>query len=68
MKIVSGKRFAKVLEEHGWQLDRVNGSHHVYKALGGFATVTVPIHGNKDLKTGTLRALLRQTGMTEEQL
>ena len=34
MKSVSGKRLAKLAEEHGWKLARVAGSHHVYVRAG----------------------------------
>src|SRR5690349_7672793 len=30
--------------------------------------VTVPVHGNRDLKPGTLRSILRQAGLTAEEL
>ncbi|WP_239033302.1 type II toxin-antitoxin system HicA family toxin [Leptothermofonsia sichuanensis] len=30
MKSISGKQFAKILERKGWQLIRVQGSHHIY--------------------------------------
>jgi predicted RNA binding protein YcfA (HicA-like mRNA interferase family) len=33
----------------------------------GKTLVTVPYH-NRDLKRGTLRAILRQTGMTPDEL
>ncbi len=29
MKAVSGKRMAKLAEQRGWMLARINGSHHV---------------------------------------
>ena len=28
MRSISGKEFAKILEKNGWQLLRINGSHH----------------------------------------
>jgi predicted RNA binding protein YcfA (HicA-like mRNA interferase family) len=28
MKAVSGKHFAKLAEQKGWRLARINGSHH----------------------------------------
>ena len=31
MKIISGKRLCRVLEQRGWTLARVNGSHHIYR-------------------------------------
>ncbi len=30
MKAVSGKHFAKLAEQKGWRLARINGSHHIY--------------------------------------
>lgn len=68
MKSVSGRKFCKVLEAHGWSLDRINGSHHVYKKEGSFALPTVPVHGNTDLKPGLLASLLKQAGLTEDDL
>jgi len=67
MKTVSGKRFAKVLRAHGWQLVRIT-KHHIYESPDGKVTVSVPVHANQDLKTGILSALLKQTGLTEEDL
>lgn len=68
MKSVSGRKFCKVLEAHGWSLDRINGSHHVYEKEGSFALPTVPVHGNTDLKPGLLASLLKQAGLTEADL
>ena len=31
MKAVTGKRMAKLAEEKGWNLARINGSHHIYQ-------------------------------------
>lgn len=67
MKVVTGREFASALERKGWSLERVNGSHHVYKKVGSFATISVPIH-NKDLKNGTQRTLMRQSGFTDADL
>ncbi len=65
MKSISGKDFCKVLEQNGWELARINGSHHIYKKKGQFAVPTVPVHGNRDLKPGLLADLLKQAGLTE---
>ena len=67
MKRVSGKRFCKALERAGWELDRISGSHHIYKRPG-MPMASVPVHGNEDLKTGTQRALMRDTGLTDDDL
>ena len=68
MKSVSGKDLCKVLERHGWFLLRIRGSHHIYGQPGNPTLLTVPVHGNRDLKTGTLRALLRDSGLTQADL
>lgn len=68
MKSLSGKDLARVLERHGWILARVHGSHHIYTKPGSVVRLSVPIHGNKPLKVGLLRFLLKQAGLTENDL
>jgi predicted RNA binding protein YcfA (HicA-like mRNA interferase family) len=66
MKQLSGKELGKLLEKHDWKLLRVHGSHHIYGKPGIVVRLSVPIHGNKPLKTGLLRHLLRMAGLDEE--
>jgi len=33
MKSISGKRLGKIVEQKGWVLRRVTGSHHIYENL-----------------------------------
>ena len=68
MTSVSGARFAKLLEQHGWRLLRVNGSHHIYGKEGQVERISVPIHGSKPLKVGLLRHLLKVAGLKESNL
>ena len=68
MKAISGKDFAHALEKRGWKLVRVNGSHHVYMKSGNPARISVPIHGNEDLKIGLLRHFMKVAGITENEL
>lgn len=68
MKVVSGKHLCSVLERHGWVLQRIHGAHHIYLRPGNAAILTVPVHGNRDLKRGTLRRLMKDAGLTEEDL
>ncbi|MGB7296185.1 MAG: type II toxin-antitoxin system HicA family toxin [Candidatus Aminicenantales bacterium] len=63
MKEVSGKRFARILEKNGWNLARIRGSHHVYIKAGRIERISVPIHGNKPLKSGLLRHFLKVAGL-----
>ena len=59
MKQVSGKQFIKIIEKKGWQLKRINGSHHIFSKSGRVERISVPVHGNKPLKTGLLRTLMK---------
>jgi len=49
-------------------VDRIVGSHHILAhPLDASRVVTVPCHAARDLKPGTLRAIIRQAGMTVEE-
>ncbi|MCK9395992.1 MAG: type II toxin-antitoxin system HicA family toxin [Methylobacter sp.] len=65
MKSISGKAFCRLLHLHGWQLQRIRGSHHIYTHPSRIEILTVPVHGNQDLKIGTLSKLLKDAGLTE---
>jgi predicted RNA binding protein YcfA (HicA-like mRNA interferase family) len=52
----------------GFRLSHVRGSHHYLRKPGGTGLVVVPVHGNRDLPDGTLRAIIRQAGITAEEL
>jgi predicted RNA binding protein YcfA (HicA-like mRNA interferase family) len=65
---VSGKRVIQALTRAGFIVERIVGSHHVLVFPSAPSrTVTVPVHGNRDLKPGTLRAIVRQAGFTVEE-
>lgn len=68
MTAISGKELAKALERHGWQLLRVQGSHHVYGRPGSVVRLSVPVHGNKPLKIGLLKHLLKMAGLDESDV
>jgi predicted RNA binding protein YcfA (HicA-like mRNA interferase family) len=68
VKATSGRELGRILQQHGWTLSRVTGSHHIYTKAGIPAHLSVPVHGNKSLKAGTLRALLKAAGLTESDL
>lgn len=50
----------RALERAGFKFIRQKGSHHIYikESVG----ITVPYH-TKDLKTGTLRHIIKQSGL-----
>ena len=68
MKAISGKKLSRILERHGWELLRIQGSHHIYGKSGQVERISVPIHGNKALKIGLLKHFLKVAGLTEEDM
>ncbi len=68
MKTVSGKELAKILERNGWNLLRIQGSHHIYGKIGSDVRLSVPVHKNQDLKLGLLKHLLKSANLTDEDL
>lgn len=68
MKAISGKHLARVVERHGWNLLRINGSHHIYGKAGSIVRLSIPIHGHGALKIGLLRHLLKLADLTEDDL
>ena len=50
------------LKKDGWQLDRVRGSHHIFKNPKKPGHVTVP-HPRKDLTMRTLKSIELQCGL-----
>lgn len=68
MKPLSGREFAKLLEARGWELARVNGSHHVYRKAGHVERISIPIHGSQALKIGLQRHLMKIAGIEADDL
>jgi predicted RNA binding protein YcfA (HicA-like mRNA interferase family) len=57
-----GKEMVHFLKKRGFALVRVRGSHH-FLALDDLRT-TVPVHGDKTLKIGTLMGILRDVQLS----
>jgi predicted RNA binding protein YcfA (HicA-like mRNA interferase family) len=68
VKQVSGKELARAVQKKGWSLARIQGSHHIYAMLGRRERIVIPIHGNRPLKLGLLRCLMKIAGLTEDDL
>ncbi len=68
MKTVSGKSFCKILEKKGWELARINGSHHIYTKKGTVYRISVPVHKNDSLKIGLLKSLMKIAEIKDDEL
>ncbi len=65
---VTGAELIRALIRAGFSVEYVRGSHHYLRRGGAPPTVTVPAHGRRTIPPGTLRSILRQAGMTADEL
>ena len=57
-----------MLEGVGFVVRRTHGSHYILAHTDDpTRMVIVPVHGNRDIKPGTLRPILRQAGLSVEE-
>ncbi len=63
---ISGKEMCKILEKIGFVKTYGKGSHVKFVHPDGRRTV-VPVHGNEDLGTGLLLAILKQINLSREE-
>ena len=64
LPVVSGRDVIRALEKIGFKTVRIKGSHA--KLRKDYRTVIVPLHD--ELSKGTLKSIIRQAGITKEQL
>jgi len=62
---ISGRACVKALGKVGFYLKRQEGSHMILRRDAPFAQVVVPDH--KELDRGTLRAIIRQAGLSIDE-
>jgi len=66
LPVVSGKQLCKILGKIGYLADHQTGSHVILRHEDPpYRRLTVPDH--KEIAKGTLRAVLRQAGLTVDE-
>ena len=65
LPVLSARECIAALEKAGFHVIRQRGSHITLRRDNPSARVTVPNH--KELKTGMLRSIIRQAGMTVDE-
>jgi predicted RNA binding protein YcfA (HicA-like mRNA interferase family) len=63
---LSGQELIRILLRIGFVVQRQRGSHIILRRDSPFARVSVPDH--KALRIGTLRTILREAGISVEEL
>jgi predicted RNA binding protein YcfA (HicA-like mRNA interferase family) len=64
VKPITGPELCHKLERAGWTLKRVRGSHHIYAKTGEKKILSVPVHGNQQLKPGLATRLAKDAGLS----
>jgi predicted RNA binding protein YcfA (HicA-like mRNA interferase family) len=67
LPVVSGAELIKALQAARFDVTSTRGSHYRLKHPDGRAT-TVPVHAGRDVPKGTLRSVLRDVGLSAEDL
>ncbi len=66
LPVLSGIDVVKALKKLGYKLDHQTGSHLILRQnKEPFRRITIPNH--KEIAKGTLRAIIRQTGLTRDE-
>jgi predicted RNA binding protein YcfA (HicA-like mRNA interferase family) len=63
LRVCSGKEICQILASFGFTEVRRRGSHIVMQKKLTETTITVPIPDHKEIKTGTLLSIIRQSGV-----
>ena len=64
---LTARQITAVLERVGFQLSRQSGSHMIYRNAAG-KRATVPFHASKVLHPKVLKSILRDAGLSLEEL
>ena len=64
---VTGREAIRAFQGYGFSVARIKGSHHIMKKEGHRYRLSVVVHGNKNLKPGTLSDLIKAAGLTVDE-
>jgi predicted RNA binding protein YcfA (HicA-like mRNA interferase family) len=62
---VNGREVVKAFGKDGWEFARQKGSHMIMVKPGQIASLSIPDH--KEIAKGTLRSLIRASGLSVEE-
>jgi predicted RNA binding protein YcfA (HicA-like mRNA interferase family) len=65
LPVISGRECVRALEKVGFYIKRQEGSHIILRRDSPFSQTVIPDH--KQLDRGTLRAILRQVGLSVDE-
>ncbi|MFV9630318.1 MAG: type II toxin-antitoxin system HicA family toxin [Methanosarcinales archaeon] len=63
----SGDKHVSAFKAAGWQVNHIEGSHHILIKDNSEVHLSIPVHKNKILGIGLLKKLITKAGLTNEQ-
>ena len=64
LRILSGRQVCQILSRHGFEEIRQRGSHIIMQKMIKNSTITIPVPNHKEIKTGTLMSIVRQSQLS----
>ena len=65
LPVLSGAEVRRVFEASGWTFSRQTGSHMILTKSEARMNLSVPAH--REVESGTLRSLIRSSGLSVEE-
>jgi len=66
LPVISAKELISIIKKMGYEIDHQTGSHIILRnKQTPFRRLTIPNH--KEIAKGTLRAIIRESGLTLEE-
>ena len=66
LAVLSGREVCALLAQHGFIEIRRRGSHIIMQRQDDGGSTTVPVPDHDEVKRGTLRSIIRQSGLQRE--
>jgi predicted RNA binding protein YcfA (HicA-like mRNA interferase family) len=63
---ISGKEAVKILEKHGFSVQRQRGSHIVVAKITASGRLTAIVPDHKELRKGTIASIARQSNLDKK--
>ncbi|MGE0608578.1 MAG: type II toxin-antitoxin system HicA family toxin [Pirellulales bacterium] len=67
MRILSGADVCAILQRFGFREVRRRGSHIVMQRMADEGSTTVPVPDHREIRIGTLRSIIRQSGVARSE-
>jgi predicted RNA binding protein YcfA (HicA-like mRNA interferase family) len=61
LRVLSGREVCQILAQHGYEEIRQRGSYIIMQKKTENSTITIPIPNHKEIRTGTLMSIIRQS-------